>query len=330
MKRFQNFDYPDGAIRNSYNIQQEGMQFWRNQRNGFFVAVCHYSADPKKRENQDWWKRVTGNMRPDQVEREYEIDFSSKAGQKAFGYLVENPGRWQIPDIPLAHVPKNWRIIAGLDFGSTNPTSIHLYGIDQANNFYSIWEFFKPSNYREIARALKGEHPQFKHPLWRRVEKVMADPSIWKGDQHVNPDEFGGEEMMSLAGLLEHEGIYNLERATNNRLAGLERVKDALNFDAEDPERRPHLFFCKRCKEQWREMTNLVYDEIPPHLLDKKNQKEDVVGKDDHSYDELRYALMSVTAPAGDLPEPPPTEGSMAEIEKEMDAEYDEEGPDFF
>jgi hypothetical protein len=316
---------PPGAIENPDNIDCRGMQFWKNKKNGFTVAVVHFTSDPDKR-SPAWFKSVTQNMRQDQCDREFHIDFTSKAGQKAFWYLAENPQRWQEDDYDLKTIPKSWRIVASLDYGTKNPTAILIHGVDQQNRFHVLWEFYKPSSVKEIAEVLKGNHPDYPHPLWKRIEKVMADPSIWKGDQNIE----GKEEMDSVADLLEQKGIYNLERGTNNRLAGLDRVQEMLNFKPNDPSPKTYLFIAKRCKNLWSEMLGLVYDEIPQHLLGKKNQKEDVTAKDDHGYDALRYGIMSITEPPGDDPEPPPGEFTLAQMEKDMDNFEDDDGIDFF
>ncbi len=328
------FLVPSGAVEDPYGITQPGMMFWKNKRNGFAVAVCHYTADPEKR-TEEWYREATKDLREDQRDREYEINFESRAGKKAFGYLLERPRHWQIPDVSLAKIPRHWRIIAALDYGTQNPTSIHFYAIDDRRRFFSVFEYYKPSNVREIAAVLKGEHQgpnihgqwtDYRHPLWRRCERVVVDYAIFKKDQ-----DQGGEGHKSIGDLIEEAGIHIMERATKDRKAGLERVHDMLNYRPEEPDALSNLFFCKRCVHQWKEMTELVYEELPPHLLLNKNQKEDVVAKNDHAYDELRYALMSIQSPSNSPPEPRPGDGTLGAVEKEMDLDDDDDDEvDFF
>jgi len=328
------FKVPFGATINHHGINQEGMLFWKNAKNGFAVAVCHYTADPEKR-SEAWYREATKDLREDQRDREYEINFESRAGKKAFGYLLENPRKWIVPNIAYKDIPKNWRVIAALDYGTQNPTSIHFYAIDDRRRFFSVFEYYKPSNVREIAAVLKGEHQgpdlhgawtDYRHPLWRRCERVVVDYAIFKKDQ-----DQGGEGHKSIGDLLEEQGIHIMERATKDRIAGLERVHDMLNHHPDEPEREPNLFFCKRCVHQWKEFTELVYDELPPHLLLNKNQKEDIVAKNDHAYDETRYALMSIQAPSNKPPEPKPGQGTLGSVEKEMDLDdHDDDEVDFF
>lgn len=309
---------PEDAILNPYSIDHPGIITWKNRRNGFMVAAIHYTADPEKR-SEEWFKESTKLFRTDQIEREFEIDFQSRAGQRVFGYMNDTPKRWRIPNIDLHRLLKtNWRIIAALDYGTTNPTSIHFYAIDSYRRFYSVLEFYKPSNVREIASFLKGTLEGYKHPLWKRCERVVVDGAIFNRNQ-----DRGGEGHDSIGDLLEEQGIYIMERATKDRIAGLERIKDMLKPAVSDG--LPSLFFCERCENQWNELIAMVYDELPPHLLLNKNQKEDVVPKNDHAYDELRYALMAIQAPSNEPPEPKPGDGTLGAVEKEWEREQNEE-----
>lgn len=322
------FKIPNGARINHTGINAPGIMTWENARNKFTVAVVHYTADPNKR-SEEWFQKNSRNMRQDQIDRELEIDFESKAGQKAFGYLLENPGRWQIENISLREVPKHWRVIASLDYGTTSPTALYLWGIDEQMRFHALFEFYKPSSTREITAVLKGEHeqPRYQHPLWKRIEKVVADPSIFKNDQN----DPASEELRSVADLIRDFGIPHIYKGTNNRMAGLDRVHDMLRHLPNNPNAEPYLFFCKRCVNMWRELTNIVYEELPPHLLATKNQKEDIVAKDDHAYDSLRYALMSVAAPSGEPEKAKPAEGSLGEFENWLDKRQNKDNEvDFF
>lgn len=320
---------PVGAIIDPSGPMPRGMRSWTNAGNGFTVVETHYTADPAKR-SEAWFKQATSNLRPDQIQREYEIDFDSRAGQKAFYYLEQNEDKYRVPNFKLDTIPKRWRIIAGLDYGTTNPTAICLCAVDERRRVYVIYEFYKPSNYREIAQVLKGTHPEFPHPLAKRIEKIVVDPSIFKKDQMKSNNPMM-EDMTSVGDILREEfGIWNIYKAQNDRIAGLERVKDMLNYKPNDPNWESNLFFCKRVVNGWREFTEVVYDEIPPHLLMEKNQLEDIKKKNDHFYDSLRYALMSISSPAGTDPQPVPQYGTLGEVENYFDKSDASEDPDFY
>lgn len=313
------FQIPKGADTNIIGEPIEGMLFWRNLKNEFLVAACHYTADPEKR-SEEWFKAATKGMRADQIQREYEIDFESRAGQKAFWYLSENPDRWFVPNLGPRDIPKHWRIRGSLDYGSLNPSAGYIYAITDQRHVIALYEFYKPAERGmpitpEIAQFFRGEHPEFPVPkeLCKRIETIIADPAIFRKTQ-----EIGGEEMRSIADLLEEQGLYTLEPGENERQAGLERYHDMLRYNPDEPNEEPWFTICKRCPNLWRELNTLVYDELPPHLLMNKNKKEDVVAKDDHGYDSSRYLLMSVSMPSGKPEKKKAPAGSLEAFEKDM------------
>lgn len=322
------FAIPKGARRDIIDAPIRGMEIWQNKGNEFVVAAVHYTSDPEKR-SEEWFRNATRGMREDQIQREYEIDFESRAGQKVFWYLAQNPSRWRIPNLTPKDIPKNWRIIAGLDYGSLNPTAITIFAVDELRRFYALYEFYKPaekgeSMTPEIVEFFNGTHKQFPVPreLIKRLEKIVADPAIFRKTQD------GGEEMRSIADILEDAGgpLLLLEPGENDRQAGLERLQTMLRYLPSDPDAEPWLFFCERCTNLWKELNELVYDELPPHLLLNKNKKEDVVAKNDHQYDLLRYSLLSITAPSGKPEKQKAPIGSLESFEKEMFRVQNKEG----
>ncbi len=319
---------PPGAILDPYGIDKRGIKTWKNAGNGFFVGAIHYSSDPEKR-SEKWYREATRIFKPWQIEREFEINFESRSGQKAFGYLLDEPKRWRVANFDYRDIPRNWRIIASLDYGTTNPTALYFWAIDQKRRMYAIYEFYKPSSVREIAKVLKGVHQgpnmdgvqtDYRHPLWKRCEKVVVDGAIFNKNQ-----ENGDEGLISVGDLLEEQGIYTMERATKDRAAGLARLHDMFAPSIVDPDQAPSLYFTKKCVHLWKEFTELVYEELPPHLLLNKNQKEDVVAKNDHGYDSARYACMAIQAPSEELPPDEPETGSLAEEEALLDLSDAEE-----
>lgn len=323
------FSPPKDAQLDPHGIDRRGIVSWKNKTNGFFVGAIHFTADPAKR-SEAWFREASKLFKQHQIDREWNISFKARSGNKVFPKLIESPQRYRVPNIPLDKVPSNWRIIAGLDYGTTNPTSIHFYGINRWRKIISLFEFYKPSNVREIAKVLKGVHQgpdkdgvwkDFRHPLWKRCEKLVVDGAIFNKNQ-----ESGGEEMKSIGDLLEEQGIYKMERATKDRVAGLSRLHDLFDPNLADPEQAPGMVFCERCVNQWEEFTNHVYAELPEHALLNKNVPEDIVPKDDHAYDETRYVGMSVAAPSEDMPQPVPEEGTLGAIEKEWDLEDSDRG----
>lgn len=310
----------------------EGMRAWRNRKNDFVVVVCHYTADPEKR-SDDWYTAACKNLREDQIERELEINFDSKAGSKAFPFLEHNETHFRRD--PPYPIPSHWKIVAGLDYGSRNPTSVHWYAIDEWRRFWAFDEFYCPMQELQGGLAAFAEYLK-KHPYYPRTRFIVADPSMFNKGQNVLETKENGREsygtLMSVADLLSKAplSITKLQRANNDRVAGLTRVHQMLNWreNISDEHGQPYLFVGKRCNKLWWELTNLVYkiDDNPD-----KNSAEDVVKRNDHAFDELKYALLSQDLPSESAP-PENKAGRyrLKDIEDEIDEAYakENENPD--
>lgn len=313
---------PDSALPPPIPVPR-GMSAWRNAKNGFVVVACHYTSDPEKCSN-DWYFEACRNLRPDQIERELEINFDSKAGTKAFPFLEYHEGHFRRD--PPSPIPSNWKIIVGLDYGSRNPTSAHFYAIDDYRRFWAFDEFYAPM------QSVEGGLPAFAkwlktHKYWDRVKHVVADPSIFNKNQNVLEMKETGKEsvgtLMSIADILLKDcKIYKLQRGNNDRMAGLERVRQMLNWQG-DTRVEPFLLIGRKCQKAWWELNNIVY-----RLDDKdtKNPEEDVVKRNDHFFDELKYSLLSIALPAG-APKLDAKNGqqTLSAIEEEIDEKYAEE-----
>jgi hypothetical protein len=293
---------PEHALEPPFPVP-EGMAAWKNAQNGFVVVACHYTADPEKR-SDEWYTQACKNLREDQIERELEINFDSKAGAKAFHFLEQNEGLYR-KDPPMP-IPGHWKIVAGMDYGARNPTSVHWYAIDEHRRFWAFDEFYCPMN------QYKGGLPAFaeylkSHPYYARLRRIVADPSIFNKNQNVlETKETGGQAtgtLMSVADLLIRQGITKLHRGNNDRLAGISRAHQMLNWRGDTKSSNPMLLFGKKCNKLWWEYINLVYK------LDdneNKNADEDVVKRNDHAFDESKYAMLSEEAPAGAPGDRPP------------------------
>lgn len=318
---------PDGALDPLAPVP-EGMVAWRNAGNGFAVVACHYTADPEKR-NDAWYTEACKNLREDQIERELEINFDSKAGAKAFPFLEHNAAIYRCD--PPSPIPAHWKIVIGLDYGARNPTSAHFYAVDEYRRFWVLDEFYCPMKQYERQGGLPGFAEWLKnHPLYPRARHIIGDPSIFNKSQNVlTTKETGGKAwgtLMSVAELLQRQGIHKLQRGNNDRLAGITRVHQMFNWRGDPHTTNPCLFIGKKCPKMWWELINLV------HKADDdegKNADEDVIKRNDHAFDDLKYALLSEDIPASP-PERDPRAGfaSLQAIENEIDERYAKENKD--
>jgi len=177
-----------------------------------------------------------------------------------------------------------------------------------------------------FARYLKN------HPMYPRLRYSAADPSIFNRTQNVlTTKENGGQAfgtIMSVAELLMKEGVTKLQRGNNDRLAGISRAHQMLNWRGDGALSNPMFFFGKKCKKLWWEYINLVYkfDDKPG-----KNAEEDIIKRNDHAFDESKYAMLSVDAPAG-APMVDPRAGfaTLKSVEDEIDEMHNKENNDVF
>lgn len=272
----------------------EGMRAWKNKKNEFCVVAVHYSSDPEKR-SDEWYAGACKGLRPDQIERELELNFDSRAGTKAFPYLERNESLYRLD--PPHPIPKHWRIIVGMDYGARNPTSIHWYAVDPSRRFWCFDEFYQPLN------TLPGGLPSLakyllSHPYYARARHIVADPSIFnKGQNVIETKENSGKAwgtLMSVAELLQKEGVHKLQRGNNDRITGITRVHQMFNFRGEK-DTKPYAFIGRKCVKLWWELNNLIYK-----LDDKetKNADEDVVKRNDHCF----VAGTLISTPSGQRP----------------------------
>lgn len=318
---------PEGALPPSMPVP-EGMVAWKNAKNGFAVVACHYTADPEKR-NDAWYTEACRNLRDDQIERELEINFDSKAGAKAFPFLEYHESLYrQDPPYPI---PDHWKIVCGLDYGARNATSVHWYAIDEHRRFWAFDEFYCPMRSYEGGIGAFAEYLK-NHKYYPRLRFIAADPSIFNKNQNIlETKETGGESvgtLMSVADILIKLGVHKLQRGNNDRLAGISRAQQMLNWRGDEKRSNPFFFFGKKCQKLWWEYCNLV------HKLDdneNKNADEDVVKRNDHAFDESKYAMLSQDVPA-DAPRIDPRAGfaTLQVIEDEIEERYAKEDQDPF
>lgn len=308
----------------------EGMAAWTNKKNGFTVVACHYTADAEKC-NDEWYNEACRNLREDQIERELEINFDSKAGTKAFPFLEYNEGLYRRD--PPDPIPAHWKIVAGLDYGARNPTAMIWFAVDEHRRFWAFDEFYCPMNKYEKEGGLPGFAEYIKkHPYYPRLRYIAADPSIFNKTQNIlETKETGGKAygtLMSVADILIKQGVTKVQRANNDRLPGISRVHQMLNWRGDAKLTNPLCFFGKKCHKSWWEHINLVYK-----LDDKesKNAEEDVVKRNDHAFDAWKYGLLSMDIPAGAPPvDPRAGFATLKSVEDEIDEMHNNENRDAF
>jgi hypothetical protein len=317
---------PKDAITQGLPPVPEGMMAWRNRRNKYVVLVVGYMSDPIAR-TKEWWDKAVEGMRQHEIDAEYLCSFASRGGMKVFPWLSDTPEKFtrshkNYREGNVWKIPNHWHLIGGMDYGGNrNPTSFHIYAFDEKKVCHSIWEYYRPSHYRETAEAILA------HPLYSRLTKIVVDRTVFKRDQH---DVSKTGAFTSVGELLQEAGLDILEPANNERIAGLARVIDAFNQRPGEPSRPSNLVISDDCPEQFNEMREIVYKQESELQLLHRNPSEDVEKKNDHSYDEVRYVLMAWDSEAEFDPVRSTNPFALDVIEAEIDADQESSIDDLF
>jgi hypothetical protein len=264
---------------------------------GVQVVRIHYSADPAKdpstEAGQIWLKRELQGyrgMEDPRWRKEMEIDFDAHGGQLLFPYLLANEKTLFVPPAKI----EGMRLCAGLDYGTRNPSAFEVLSVDYDGNIQVIWEYYeepKHSNetddqfrarkgYKCLAEAIKN------CPYFSRKLTIYADPSLWNRTQEA-ADAKG---LMSVADLFVKEGVI-LSRGQRGRDFACYEKLDSNVW--EDPE-KPMFTIMKNCNWLWWEMQRLRFADFSATVMANKNLQEKIVDKDNHAWDALKYAIMTI------------------------------------
>ena len=195
-----------------------------------------------------------------------------------------------VHSIDSFNIPASWSYAYGLDHGTVNPTSFHIYRIDFEGNIYATGEYYSSGIVPEHAKNIKE--------LCRsnKVDNVIADPSIFAANQAGYKSE-EKKTPYSIAHLYVENGIC-CTRANNSVKQGIDNVRKFLKVrnDKIHPvtgkEGSPSFFvFRDKCPKMAEEFENYMWDS-PPAGKEDWNNPERPKKKDDHAMDECRYVLM--------------------------------------
>jgi hypothetical protein len=275
-----------------------GVETYRSQA-GFTVMRLHYSADrdkdPGTQEGAEWLKNelrgIPGGIASSQWRSEMEIDWETTGGELCFPQF--DPYRHKIV-IPPFEVPESWLLFGSFDYGYRNPSSFHVHALDYDRNIWTVWELYGAKlGYRTLARAIKA-NPYFE----KLAGNPIADPSIWAKNQQV----IGGDEnqMKSIAELFaEIEDDFDDEFSGPLYFAPGQRGGDAtvaerINGDlwSNLDEKPPKWRIFATCPYLIWEISKLRYAEYSSSAAETRNEREEVIDKDNHAWDDFKMFLM--------------------------------------
>ena len=285
--------------------QIRGLKHWVNKANKFNVVMLHYTADPDKdptRKGQQWYKNERAGVPLADWNKEYEIDFSSRAGKLIYGseFCDFSP---QTHFINSFEFDGSTVFLLGLDFGQVNPTCGLVGAWTTDNCLYIIDEYYKPAlpsvSSREMFKQfgyLMSNDPEFPQwPLSKRrnaaditfQEKVIDPSTIAKNRTKVKE----GEEIpfSVLEDFYDHG--WDFAPADNNVDARITRVREYLQLNEKG---KAHLYIFKdKCPNLCIEMLNYRYKKLTELQEKTRNEPEEPVKKNDHAVDTLGYMILT-------------------------------------
>jgi hypothetical protein len=266
---------------------------------GVQVIRIHYSADPGKdpdtpagakwvdKELQGYRGKTDPRWR-----KEMEIDFDAHGGQLLFPYLLENEKHIYISPVKI----KKMNMIAGLDYGTRNPSAFEVLSVDYDGHISVIWEYYEPpkkkdegdeefrqrKGYKTLSAAIK------RCPYFSKSLIIYADPSLWNKTQESEDPK----NLRSMADLFVQEGVYLSPGQRGRDFTCYEKLNSKIWKDPTSP----RLTIMRNCKWLWWELQRLRFADFSAATMVNKNLQEKIVDKDNHAWDAFKYAVMTIPA----------------------------------
>ena len=280
----------------------KGLKIWKNPKNRFVVAMLHYSANPNKdpeRDGKQWYENERVGMPKVKWNKEYEIDFSTKSGKLVFGPELSAFDK-NIHFINSFELPEPYDYLLSLDFGQRNPTGALVGAWTPENRLYIIDEYYKAALPSVTSREMFKQFEPYlgdmegkslrekKNAVLNTFQIRIIDPTTRSKNRSKIKD--GEEIAYSVIEDFEDHG-WEFEPGNNDVDTGITRIREYLELDSN---KQCHLYIFKdKCPNLCIEFENYRYKELTELQQKTKNSSEEVIKKDDHLVDALRYMVMT-------------------------------------
>lgn len=164
--------------------------------------------------------RLRASMTADEVAQYLDGDFRRVAG--TFLSKLLRPADHFVRSRPI---PSDWEMRFGMDWGSTNPASLHVGAVDPDGRLWVIDELHMPG----ITGRRFGEqmHQFWQRQKWSATKKFRVDDFYGVIDKQAM-DRYGSEETAG-AGIMDWG--FRLFEAKKDRFAGCNQIKERLILD---------------------------------------------------------------------------------------------------
>lgn len=184
-------------------------------------------------------------------------------------------------------IPDEWERVAAIDHGFRNPAACVWGAVDYDGNVYVYQEYYETEQL--IEQIVKGNPKEGIKGLVEltgshKLTDCVIDPSTKAVKGQTGISDFDT--------YLEHlPKTFPLRPADNNVMPGIDRVKSYLRVS--DKTKKPRLFIFETCTHLIEELLQYQWKPLGASSEGHKNQPEEVVKKDDHLCDALRYMIMT-------------------------------------
>lgn len=291
-------------------------------RSGTSAHGIHYSADPGKDpltpDGVQWLLQMSsfydGGTQSVQWQQHMEIDFAAVGGTMLIPFFRAYKHRLICDPIPPS-MQLGWRYYAGFDYGKRNMTVFGVYAVTPDGSRYIVDEIAKPGS--QLGGIPGIAQKMRESTYWEEVRhNIRADPSCWNDNQ---AKQSGG--YTSIAQLLRLEGIMLQKAPLKGQDADAIAAERLLHHYWADPE-QPALQIFSTCKEHIRQWAKLRYREWTATTAENRAMQEELVDKDNDTWDAWKYAECARTSPQVLSRKPPP--GSFDAVRKRALAAFRE------
>lgn len=260
----------------------------------------HWTLHPHK--DQEWYEREKSRRTPREVAQELDIDYEASGSERVFALRSNKVLRENVVIEPFV-VPQDWSFRGGLDYGTRNKSAFHVFVKDYDDTDCMIWEWrknmedlksegFQGSMVQAIAKMLYLECPYYE-----LLDHIRADPNLWVKNQN---SEDGMKDIISQI----MDELRRLQRAqkTDQPLKSIKGFIEGAQSDIAcievinglwaDPENPRYKIF-KTCPGAVLEYEELLWEDWSEAQAEKRNVREKIMDKNNHSWDAAKYYLMS-------------------------------------
>jgi len=250
-------------------------------RDGFTVAKVHYTADPDKdpdREGKVWFENalhgVPGGVTGALWRKEMEIDFTAYSGQLLCFDTIERHRNKIVRHYPIKDYYYKY---GALDWGRNNPCCFTEYIVGEDKHIHANYEIYLSDiSVPQFCELIK-KAPHYKEYMW-----IVADPSLWSRTQEAR------EGLRSLADIFFENKLYiTKSKSRDDEIAIEELMTRWDHLDVNEP----RLTISPRCPKMIWEFERLRYKELSTAMMEKANPHEQLIDKDNHTYDAYKYFI---------------------------------------